>query len=97
MVYYHCAPRVIIYPGKPGPKPGGMKKTGLDGDDTYAAETSAPATIVVRTPADATLTSTNNGDVSFNQQLDGGFNLTVNTGGGATSSVSSAAARRWRA
>ena len=54
--YYSCAPRVIIYPGKPGPRPGGMKKTGLDGDDTFAGDTAAPATIVVRTPADATLT-----------------------------------------
>ncbi|MBI1918657.1 MAG: autotransporter-associated beta strand repeat-containing protein, partial [Planctomycetes bacterium] len=32
--------------------------------------------------ADANLTSTANGDISFNQKLDGGFNLTVNTGGG---------------
>ena len=60
-VYYHGGPRVIIYPGRPGPRPvpprpGGPKKTGLDGDDTYVAETAAPATIVVRTPADATLT-----------------------------------------
>jgi len=56
VVYYHCGPRVIITPGKPGKKPDGKKKTGLDGNDTFVAEESAPATIVVRTPADATLT-----------------------------------------
>jgi len=58
--YYSCAPRVIIYPGmpgpRPGPRPGGMKKTGLDGGETFTEETAAPATILVRTPADATLT-----------------------------------------
>jgi len=49
-VYYHCSPGIIVTPEKK--KDGDKKKKGKDDDE----DVSAPATLVVDLPADATLT-----------------------------------------